>query len=236
MNKNDDSSNGVSIGRKEILPARERSKTTSRRAFVQQIGAAAGTAAAVLATPVAGSAESASGRFAQSPSSTAQPPGVTNGRILEAFQLRADMAMRDALKGPAVNVNNGDSELYADKGGTYTKALPHDAYGRVDLSAFATFGAALNSGEYADFEKIVMGGTRTLNGPQGGLCFDLDVPDNVQFGRPEVPPAPRVASDQTAIELVEHYWASLMRDVAFTEYGSSALAAQAAAELGSQPA
>jgi hypothetical protein len=50
-----------------------------------------------------------------------------------------------------------------------------------------------------------------------------------------VPPAPKAASDQTATELLEHYWASLLRDVAFTDYGSSALAEAAAAELGAQP-
>src|SRR5262249_23136495 len=50
-----------------------------------------------------------------------------------------------------------------------------------------------------------------------------------------VPRAPTTASDQNATELLEHYWASLLRDVAFTDYSSNALAAQAAAELGSQP-
>jgi hypothetical protein len=59
--------------------------------------------------------------------------------------------------------------------------------------------------------------------------------DNAQFGQPQVPPAPAVASDQNATELLEHYWASLLRDVAFTDYLSNPLAAQAAAELGSQP-
>ncbi len=60
--------------------------------------------------------------------------------------------------------------------------------------------------------------------------------DNVQFGQPQVPPAPLVSSGQTATELVEHYWASLLRDVPFTDYASSLVAAQAAAELSSLPA
>src|SRR5580698_3099342 len=72
------------------------------------------------------------------------------------------------------------------------------------------------------------------NGPQGGLAFDLEALDNVQFGQPQVPPAPGIASDQSATEMVEHYWASLLRDVAFDDYGSSPVAASAAAELGSQ--
>jgi hypothetical protein len=59
--------------------------------------------------------------------------------------------------------------------------------------------------------------------------------DNVQFGQPQVPAAPPIASDQSGTELLEHYWASLLRDVAFSEYGSNALAALAAAELSSEP-
>jgi hypothetical protein len=93
----------------------------------------------------------------------------------------------------------------------------------------------LASGAFSDFEKVIMGGTRGMNGPQGGLCFDLEALDNVQFGQPQVPPAPPVAGDQTATELLEHYWGSLLRDVPFTDFASSALAATAAAELSGLP-
>ena len=116
--------------------------------------------------------------------------------------------MHDAEVPAARNVNNGDEARYADKGGTYTKALPHDSFGRVELNAYQTFKTALNSGEFSDFQNIIMGGTRTLNGPQGGLAFCLEALDNAQFGPPQVPPAPAVASDQSATELLEHVWAS----------------------------
>ncbi len=204
----------------ESMPAAGASRRTSRRAFARQAGAAA----AALAAPVLASE--------QSPAMAPPPAGVTNGRIVKAFDMRVAAATENALLGPAENVDNGDKALYPDKGGTYTKALPHDAYGRVNLNAFATFMTAMNSGRFIDFENITMGGTRTLNGPQGGLAYDLEMPDNVQFGQPQVPPAPAVASDQTATELVEHYWASLLRDVPFTDFSTNALAAQAAAELG----
>jgi hypothetical protein len=196
----------------------DETKQPNRRSFAKHIGMAA--AAAALSAPSVASAT----------------PNITNSRILAAYNLRMSEATQDALLGPAVNVNNGDTALYADKGGTYTKTLPHDAYGRVDLNAFATLTNALNSGKFSDFESILMGGTRTLNGPQGGLAFDLEMMDSIQFGQPQVPPAPTVASDQTATELVEHYWASLLRDVPFTDYESSALAMQAAAELSTLPA
>ncbi len=210
------------------------SNTASRRAFAKKVGLAVSTAAATLAAPSLTSAEAAPTDFNPALSRPILPRPVTNSRIQEAFELRVAQATQDALMGPAVNVDNGDAALYPDKGGTYTKALPHDAYGRVDLKAFATFEAALNSGKFSDFENITMGGTRTLNGPQGGLCFDLEMMDGVQFGQPQVPPAAKVASDQTATELLEHYWASLLRDVPFTDYNSNGLAVLAAGELGSQ--
>ncbi len=204
-----------------------------RRSFVGRIGfaAAATVAGATLGDPRPIAAQSSS-----SPSATlSASQGVTNPRVLQAFELRVSEATGDSLIHAPANVNNGDLERYADKGATYTKCLPHDSFGRVSLSAFATFSTALASGKFSDFEKIIMGGTRLLNGPQGGLAFDLECADSCQFGPPQVPPPPKVASDQNATELLEHYWASLLRDVAFTDYDSSASAAQAAAELGSQP-
>jgi hypothetical protein len=209
--------------------------TNSRRTFIRQVGFAAGSAATALAAPSLLPAASTTESIAPSDSEARLLSGITNSRIADAFELRVAEARQDAIAGPAINVSNGDTALYADKGGTYTKTLPHNAYGRVNPEAFETFAAALKSGRSSDFEKIIMGGTRTLNGPQGGLAFDLEMMDNVQFGQPQVPPAPKVASDQTATELLEHYWASLLRDVAFADYDSNPLAAQAATELGSQP-
>lgn len=197
---------------------------TKRRAFLRQLGAVG-----VLGTP----------SLAQ-PATTGldlkilMPPGAAaNDRIMQALQLRVSEAMQDATAGAALNLNNRDLDLYPDHAGTFTKALPHDSYGRVDPAAFTTFQNALRSGKFSDFEKIIMGGTRTLNGPQAGLVFDLAMKDNSQFGQPQVPPAPKLASDQTATELVEHYWASLLRDVPFMDYASNPLAVLAANELGS---
>ena len=203
----------------------------TRRQFLGQVGFAATFAAGTLSVPSVASAQSST----SSTTSVPVPPGVSNSRVVEAFELRVGEAIHDALVPPATNVNNGDDALYPDKGGTYTKGLPHDAFGRVDLTAYGTLKTALASGNFSDFEKIIVGGTRTLNGPQGGLAFDLEALDSVQFGQPQVPPAPTIAGDQSATELLEHYWASLLRDVAFTAYGSNATAAAAAAELSGLP-
>ena len=220
-------------------------KSPGRRRFIAGLGAATAAASTgVLAPLVAASSARASDipdLITQSVfgSASRKKPHVNQGnsakkRVQNAFQLRLSLAQQDGHVAPAVNINNGDPALYPDQGGTYTKGLPHDAVGRVDLNAFATFTTALNSGKFSDFQKIIMGGTRTLNGPQGGLCFSLDTLDGAQFGQPQVPPAPATASDQNATELLEHYWASLLRDVAFTDYSTNLLAAAAAAEMGSQ--
>jgi len=64
------------------------------------------------------------------------------------------------------------------------------------------------------------------------LAFYLQCLDGDQF---TAPPAPALASRAYATELVELYWASLLRDVAFTDYPSNPTAIKAAAELTAIP-
>jgi hypothetical protein len=154
-------------------------------------------------------------------------------RIPRSFALRNRAAGHDAYIPPPAQVDNGDEALYPDKSGTYTKGVLQTGVGLVDLAAWQSFKTALDSGKPADFENIVLGGPRTLNGPQGGLAFYLACLDGSQFG---APPAPAVASEAYATELVELYWASLLRDVAFLHYASDPVAVQAAAELSAMPA
>ena len=156
------------------------------------------------------------------------PEPSTNNRVVRSFALRAQTAARDALIPAPPQIDNGDEARYSDKSGTYTKAVRQAAIGLVDPVAYETFKKALNSGEPADFEAIILGGTRTLNDPQGGLAFDLDCVDSSQFA---APPAPALASEDYATELVELYWASLLRDVAFTDYPANPVAMEAAKEL-----
>jgi hypothetical protein len=82
----------------------------------------------------------------------------------------------------------------------------------------------------ADFENvnIKLGGSAKLNGPLGAFALQLVGKDSRGFGD-ETPPA--LDSVEYAIELVEMYWASLLRDVPFTEYGTNATAIAAANEL-----
>src|SRR6202047_755758 len=148
-------------------------KPINRRSFLGNIGYAA--AAATVTVGALGDPNRAAPKSASSNStSVAAPQGVTNPRVLQAFELRVREAVRDSLVHAAPNVSNGDLERYADKGGTFTKALPHDSFGRVDLSAFSALTTALATGKFSDFQKIPMGGTRRLNGAEGGLAFVLE--------------------------------------------------------------
>jgi hypothetical protein len=213
-----------------MIEEKDSSPGPNRRDFLGQLSGAAATLAAGAVTVSSVAAAPASG--ASTPAGIVPPPV---NRLGKATNLRMSEALQDAAAGAAINVNNGDDAHYPDKGGSFTKGLPHNQWGQVDPNAYGSFKTALAKGGFSYFEKIMTGGVRTLNGPQGGLCFDLEVKDNVQFGQPQVPPAPTVAGPQTGTELLELYWASLLRDVAFTDYDSSSLAAMAAQELGGLP-
>ncbi len=217
------------------------SQVSSRRKFLGQVGAVL-TGGAVLGKGVLASAQSDEITLAEG---IQVPRSTTDPRIRRCFAIRLAAANDEARVPAAPQTTNGDEARYHDKCGTYSKGLLQDGIGLVNLNAFQTFKRALNSGHPADFENIIMGGTRTLNGPQGGLAFGLEGCDAVQLGNapcPDnqenaviVPPAPALASAAYGTELVELYWASLLRDVAFTDYGSNATAAEAAQELSAMP-
>jgi hypothetical protein len=220
---------------------RNAAKLSSRRKFLGQVGAVL-TGGAVLGKAVLASAESnitTLGDGIRAPASRSDP------RVRRSFAIRLATANDEAHIPVPPHTTNADEERYPDKCGTYSKGILQDGIGLVNLNAFQTFKRALTSGNPADFENIIMGGTRTLNGPQGGLAFGLEGSDAVQFGNapcPDnqenavvVPPAPALASAAYGTELVELYWASLLRDVAFTDYVSNATAAEAAEELSGMP-
>jgi len=132
-------------------------------------------------------------------------------------------------------MNNGEEEAFLKAGRTpissYSKGLPHDARGEVDLGAFRKLRKALSSGEAMDFVNIPQGtpvGGIRLTGPQTGLAFDLEGPDAQAL---TIAPAPRLGSRKLDGETVELYWMALLRDVAFINYPTHAGVATAAGEL-----
>ncbi len=216
-------------------------KGASRRKFLGQVGAALTGGVMLGKAPLASAQSDASGAAG----GVQLPTRVIDPRVKKSFTIRVGTATKEALIPIPPHTTNGDEERYPDKSGTYTKGILQDGIGLVNLNAYQTFKRALNSGRGADFENIIIGGTRTLNGPQGGLAFALEGSDAVQFGNASSPanqengivvaPAPAAASEAYGTELVEMYWASLLRDVAFTDYASNEVAAQAADELSGMP-
>ncbi|MEO8438675.1 MAG: phosphoesterase [Spartobacteria bacterium] len=210
-------------------------KGPSRRRFLSQVSAALATGAVLGKLPRA----SAQGRIVGDGRFSA--PDATDSRIEQSFSIRVGAATRESQIPVPPHTTNRDEQLYADKCGTYSKGILQDALGLVNLNAFRSFRRAINSGRFEDFESVITGGPRTMNGPLGGRAFALEGSDDVQFGNAPspanqinqvvVPPAPALASEEYGAELVELYWASLLRDCAFTDYPSNPAAGRAAVEL-----
>lgn len=222
---------------------------TNRRRFLGQMGAT--LAAGALAAPTVAAAQNLSSAENSAPDPASVQSAVSNfgipndPRVRQSFNIRLNAAIAQALVPIPSHQTNGDQQRYPDGSATYTKVVKQDSIGLVNPAAYQSFTKALASGNPVDFENIIIGGTRTLNGPQGGLAFTLEGTDSRQFGSSPspsnqeqlivVPPSPAFASPAWGTELTELYWCSLLRDVAFTDYAGSPIAAAACAELTGMP-
>jgi len=214
------------------FPSKPEPSGVSRRGFL----GAGGLATAVLAAGGLGLEPMVRGSKAAATAATPETAETGEaGSISPAVQRRDAAwsyrkAMSDANRSLPLSPHpdNGDEARYANRIGSYSKALPHNRFGEVDLGAYASYRAAVDSGVPGDFENIIMGGTNKLTNPQSGLAFDLEGADSHLLVEP-APPA--LASAEEAGEAVELYWMALLRDTDFSDYGESPLAAAAAAEL-----
>ena len=106
------------------------------------------------------------------------------------------------------HIANGDEIDYADKTATFSKGHAQRGPGLVDLEAFRSFRNAVDAHLGAEWE---VGLDAALSGV--------------------VPPPPKAASRDYAAELIELYWASLLRDRPFSSYEYEVTAIAAAREL-----
>jgi hypothetical protein len=190
---------------------------TNRRTFLSYLGAAP----ALTAFAGAGLLSSQSGFAATGPLDGSE-------RRHRAFVIRRDAAIYQRDVPPTPSVSNGDEEAYANRIASYTKGLPHNDLGEVDLNAYNAYLQALNSGKWEDFEAIPLGGAAKLSNPQAAYCYALEGADAAAVSSP-APPA--FSSAQIAGEMVEDYWAALTRDVPFSQYETDPTIAQAVADL-----
>jgi hypothetical protein len=149
-------------------------------------------------------------------------------RRRKCYRYRVKAAALARSRPLVAHINNGDGDRYVNKIGSYTKALPHNFRGEVDLNAYATLAHAIETQDPADFEAIELGLGRKLTSPQAGLATDLEGPDSHHV---TLPPAPRFDSAEAAGEMVELYWMALARDINFSDYAHHPLIRQAAQEL-----
>ena len=200
---------------------------SSRRSFLGKVGGATAVAlaAGIPLEPVF------EGKHGEAEASVV--PYRSNRRTNNSWQYRRDTAQAEKIDVGQLP-DNGDLQRFTDYSGNWSKCLQHNVLGIPNPISYQSLLYALQTGRFSDFENILVGNpggtnfTGTLNGPQGALAFDLEGLDSHAT---VIPPAPSVASAQTAAEAVEHYWGALMRDVPFTGYSTSSLAAQACADL-----
>lgn len=200
----------------------------SRRFFFKKMGVGGAAAVALAAVPFEPMIE---GKHGEAEASVVQYG--SGARASHSLNYRVKTAESEDIN-VGEQPDNGDSQRFTDYSGNWSKCLRHDYLGIPNYAAYQSLLYAFETGRFQDFEAIQVGNPHgpasnsTLNGPQGALAYDLEGLDSHAV---VIPPAPSVASAQTAAEQVEHYWAAMMRDVQFGQYSASPLAEQACADL-----
>ncbi|HEY2971897.1 MAG TPA: twin-arginine translocation signal domain-containing protein [Pyrinomonadaceae bacterium] len=200
----------------------------SRRKFVKGAATVAAVAATVPLEPFLG------GQGSIAEASTI--PYESNKRTNDSFLYRRRVAQNNKID-IGVLPDNGDRARFTDFSALHSKALRHDNLGVPNRNSYQSLIDGLQSETFSGLQNVIVGTpgggpNSRLNGPATSFAFDLEGLDSHAISIP--PPAPGVATAQTASEQVEHYWAALLRDVPFTEYPNNSLVAQAVTDLNSR--
>jgi len=191
-----------------------------RRAFLGSLG----TLAAATAIP-------------STPAVAAQPQEIAFQNLLRslpktrrgnALQVRIQAAQELLGGSPPVDHPVNADESLAGFPGNFSKALPHDAQGRVLPAAYAALRQACSTGAEADFAAVPLGGTVKLANPQAGWSYLMEGCDPFDL---TMRAAPAFPSAETAGEMVECYWHAVLRDLPFADYISSSPVLDACADL-----
>lgn len=197
---------------------------SSRRRFLGHVGGA--TAATVAASVIGLPTLSLLGT--ETAEAAEIGPLRSNQRRNRAFQIRRDAALFNRNLPHPDHPCNGDEARYHDQIASFSKALPHNGLGEVNLAAYNALIRAISTGENSDFEAIPLGSVAKLANPQAAFAYDMVGPDSHQL---TIRPAPTFDSAEEAGEMAEVYWHALTRDVHFSDYGADPLTIQAAANL-----
>ena len=126
---------------------------------------------------------------------------------------------------------NGDQQRYADLRGSYGKGLKQLDSGFIDPAAYNQLVRATQLGTSDSFLNITMGTDpveRRMHSPQAAFAFSLDGADAWIHS---IAAPPTIASAQKAGEMVEVYWAALLRNINFDDYNTDPTVAAAVADL-----
>ncbi len=198
----------------------------SRRGFIGGIGGGA----AALAAGALGLEPLANAAVSPGPDAAAEAVSTpAQARRKACFKVRKDMADFWWEQGTVSHPTNGDETRYPNKIASYSKSMPHNAFGEVDPEAYESLLKAIRTGKSTDYDAMILApGARRQTSPQCGLAFDMEGVDSHGVA---VPAPPALASKEQASEMVEHYWQALLRDTNFLDYGSSPVATKAIADL-----
>lgn len=124
---------------------------------------------------------------------------------------------------PPEHTNNGDEESLTPLGiGMYSKGLVHNNIGEPNTASYQSLLTAVTTGRPSDYDAIIVANPGVsfgkLTSPQAGQAYQNEGADSHCLS---IPPAPQFSSAWRAAEAVENYWAALLRDVSFTDYGTN---------------
>lgn len=155
-------------------------------------------------------------------------PLTADERRKEAFERRVESALFEKNLILEGHRSNNDENLYINKIGNYSKALPHNLLGEVNLDAYRIWIRALTTGNQEELESIPLGGTTKFTDPQAAYAYEMVGPDSHHL---TIDPAPGFSSAREASEIAEDYWMALVRDVDFVDYDTNPETIAAAEDL-----
>lgn len=204
----------------------ENEKSISRRGFLGTLGGAAVATGLLGITPVlTGCNDDAKGQGLEC---SEIGPIDQSGKINQAFDYRVKTARANFEQSDVQHICNGDEEFFENRIASYTKGLPHNQTGEVDQDAYNLMLNALSTGANEDYELIPLPGDIKLKNPLAGLSMDLVGIDSYQT---LIPSPPSFSSAETAGEMTELYWMSMIRDISFQSYNNSSMIEMALDDL-----
>ena len=198
----------------------------SRRAFLRNVRGAAIAAATVSAVgiePLLGGKESLANAQQSAPSGPR--------RANESLELRTKIAVQERAVPVPNHPTNGDLQRYPDQANTYTKCLPHDAFGRVDLKLLRHINQRAKLRRIARLRKNHHGRRAHAQRPARRLRLRSRRHRRISIRRPASSSRPRSSQRSQCRRTSRTLLGPLLRDVPFIQYDSNPIANAAAAEL-----